>query len=158
MDLVSPGARLVRIPDTFDTIIQKQYLREYADSRFPLVRLSRLDRVRTYKDPLYNEAMARRFLDPVDLRAYAEHSPPKKTLIKYGLDQDRPVMFKATTLHLADLGILENRDDFLIGDLVLWGGDTYEIKDQTRDTEAYWANTNIPFFVVLGADYYREGS
>lgn len=158
MALVSPGARLVRIPDDFDTVLQKQYLREYADSRFPIVRLARLDRVQTLKDPLYNEATARRFQDPVDLRAYAEHEPPKKILIKYGLDQTRPVMFKVTTLHLEELGILENRDDFLIGDLILWGADTYEIKDQTRDTESYWANSNIPFFLVLGADYYREGS
>jgi len=148
---------IIRIPDTRDTVMQKIYLREYAERHFPIVNLIRLDRVETIVDELYVEATNRRFLQPEKIHSWVNHQPPKKLLGKYGLDQSRDVMFHFTTLELSELGFLENRDDFLIGDLVDWGGDMYEIKDQSRDTEAYWINTNIPFYLVIGADYYRDG-
>ena len=149
---------LLHIPHTFDTVIQKEALRELAESRYPLVDLARLDRRRTVVDKLYHEAADKRFKDPLRIRALVLHEPQKKDLNKYGLDQSRKLMVHVTTLHLDDLGILENRDDFLIGDLIMWGGETYEIKDQEKDTESYWMNTNIPFYLVLGCDIYRRGT
>jgi hypothetical protein len=148
---------IVRIPDNRDTVMQKVYLREYAERHFPFVDLIRLDRNETIVDDLYVEATNRRFLDPVRIHALVLHKPSKKLLGKYGMDQSRDVMFHFTTLDLSELGFLENRDDFLIGDLVDWGGDIYEIKDQIKDEESYWVNTNIPFYLAIGADYYREG-
>jgi hypothetical protein len=156
--MVDQTTDIVRIPDGFDTTMQKQTLREYAERHFPKVLLVRLDRHDTIVDDLYVEATDRRFLDPFEVFCYVEHEPSKKMLIKYGMEQMRQVLFHFTTLHLDDLGILENNDTFLIGDVVRWGSDSYEVKQQQRDTESYWANTNIPFYIVCGADYYREGS
>lgn len=152
-----PEPKILHIPDTFDTVLQKQELREYAERHYPKVGLARLNRNRTNVDGLYNETSDPRFHDPEMVFCYVDHEPTKKSLIKYGLDQTRDVMFQIATLHLDDLGILENNDTFLIGDLIHWGDDFYEIKDQSRDTESYWINTNIPFYLVLGADLYREG-
>lgn len=149
-------SNLIRIPDTFDTAYQKQQLREYCEIFLPEVKLIRIDRDKTIVDDLYFETSDRIWAEPVTIKAYVEHQPTKKNLGKYGLDQTRDVMFHIPTVTLSDLGILENRDDFLIGDRLDWGGDVYEVKDQSRDTGSYWINTNIPFYLVLGADFYRE--
>lgn len=149
---------VVRVPDGFDVTVQKVWIREHTERHFPQVELIRLDRATTFVDPLYHEAPARRWLDPIPLWASVQHRPSKKALTKYGIEQSRDVLFDVSTLHLSELGILEQSETFLIGDLIRWGGDHYEIKDQIRDTSAYWGTTNIPFFLVLGADYYREGT
>jgi hypothetical protein len=73
------------------------------------------------------------------------------------MDQSRQVLFKVTTLHLADINYIRNNETWMIGDLIRWGGDMYEIKEQTKAQEGYWAQTNIPMFYILGADYYRAG-
>lgn len=153
MELPEP----IQIPDTYDTVTQKAYLREYAQMHFPLVQLKRLDRVTTVVDELYNEAQDKRYLAPISLRCYIDHDPSKKTLTHYGLDQSRKVLFMVPTVFLSDLGILGKDDSYLIGDLLLWGGDVYEIKDQVKNTDSFWANTNIPLYLVLSGDYYREG-
>lgn len=145
------------LPQRYDIAIQKQYLDEHANLHLPLFGLRRLDRVRTIVDPVYNESPSRRWLDPVELRGYVDHKPSKKTLGKYGMDQERHVLFLVPTHKLSELGILEANDTFLIGDLVMWGGDAYEILNQNKDTEGYWANTNIPFYIAIGGDLYREG-
>lgn len=152
-----PPPSILRIPDNYDTALQKSYLREFAESRYPSVDLIRLDRTLTVVDDLYLESPARRFMNPEPIRCLPVHEPNKKTLTKYGMEQSRPILFKVATVHLADLGYLKNNDTWMIGDLIRWGGDVYEITDQVKDTEGYWATTNIPFYFVLGADYYRVG-
>lgn len=155
MDEIAP--KLIKIPDNYDTMAQKNYLREYAEAYYPLVDLVLLDREQTIVDDLYIEATAKRFKAPKPIRCYVEHNPTKKSLKKYGLEQTRDVLFKITTMHLADIGYLQNNSVWMIGDLIKWGSDFYEIKDQIPDNNAYWATTNIPFYYVLAADYYRAG-
>lgn len=157
MSEVPPPPNLVTIPYTYDTMLQKNYLREFAESRYPQVELIRLNREDTVVDELYLESTVKRFHEPLKIFCLPEHEPNKKTLTKYGLEQSRPVLFKVATLHLADAGYLKNDDTWMIGDLIRWGGDIYEVKDQVKDKEAYWALTNIPMFFVLGADFYRVG-
>lgn len=148
---------LVTIPDNMETILQKQYLREYSNSRFPTVDLIMLDRDQTIVDPLYLEATNKRFKNPTPIRCLPEAEVTKKTLTKYGLEQQRQVLFKIPTLFLADINYLYNSDTWMIGDLVRWGGDVYEIKDQVKAQDGYWASTNICMYYILGADYYRAG-
>lgn len=147
----------IHIPDTGNTVLQKSYLREYAETIFPLVDLIRLDRKLTPVDTLYMESPARRFKLPEPIRCLPNHEPAKKLLTKYGMDETREVLFQICTVHLADLGYLQNNETWMIGDLVRWGGDTYEIKQQAKATDGYWAQTNIPLYYILGADYYRAG-
>lgn len=149
--------QFVKIPDVASTALQKSYLREYADAMYPKVDLIRMDRNLTVVDPLYLESPARRFLPPISIRCLPDHEPAKKILTKYGMDQTREVLFQVCTMHLADIQYLQNNETWMIGDLVKWGGDVYEIKQMAKATEGYWAETNIPMFYILGADYYRAG-
>lgn len=150
-------ATIVTIPDTYDTSLQKTYVREYSAKHFPLVELIRVDREETFVDPLYHESPARKFLAPISIKCLPDHQPSKKTLTKFGIDQSRSVLFKVPTLLLADAGYLLNDDTWMIGDLIKWGGDYYEILDQIKVNDGYWATTNVPFYIVLGANYYRMG-
>lgn len=148
---------LITIPDSYDSIIQRNYLREFAATRFPTVELIRLNREETIVDDLYMESVAKRFMEPVAVKVLPDHQPTKKTLTKYGMDQSRTVLFQIPTVHLSDIGYLYNNDTWMIGDLIRWGGDLYEIHDQVKAQDGYWAQTNIPFYYILGADFYRYG-
>lgn len=148
---------LIKIPDIRDTVIQKNMLREFAISRYPQVDLIRLDRNATIVDPLYLESTSKRFMTPVPIYCLPDAEPTKKTLTKYGLEQERPVLFKVPTSFLSDIDYLYNSDVWMIGDLIRWGGDTYEIKDQVKAPDGYWATTNICMYYILGADFYRAG-
>lgn len=148
---------LVYIPDSFDTSLQKTYIREYAARHFPIVDLVRIDRTQTFVDPLYNEAPARKFSEPVPIRCLPDHQPTSKTLTSFGIEQTRSVLFKVPTVLLADIDYLLRDETWMIGDLIKWGGDFYEILDQVKVNDSYWATTNIPMYIVLGANYYRHG-
>jgi len=145
------------LPQRYDIAIQRQYLDEYSRMHLPEFGLRRLNRTRTVVDPLYNESPARRWHDPTILRGYVDHKPSKKTLGKYGMDQEREVLFLVPTHTLSDLRILEANDTFLIGDMVVWNGDAYEVLDQRKDVDAYWANSSIPFYIAIACNLYREG-
>lgn len=150
-------SNLIYIPDSYDTSLQKTFIREYSARHFPLVDLVRMDRQQTFVDPLYNEAPARRFEDPVPIRCLPDHQPTKKTLTSFGIEQSRSVLFKVPTIALADIDYLRKDETWMIGDLIKWGNDYYEILDQVKVNDGYWATTNIPMYLVLGADYYRHG-
>lgn len=151
--------KLARIPDTYDVMVQKDYIREFSERTYPNVQLIRLNRDETVVDDLYMEAPARRFREPITLRAMVEHKPAQKALGKYGLDQTRDILVHIPTLFLGDVEYLyaEPNDSWMIGDLVKWGGDHYEVRDQVKDNSAYWGQTNVPFFITLACDYYRHG-
>lgn len=151
--------KLARIPETYDTMVQKTYVREHAERVYPTVQLLRLNREETVVDDLYMEAPSRRFREPVDIKAMVEHKPAQKSLGKYGLDQSRDILIHVPTLFLGDIDYLyaEPNDTWIVGDLVRWAGDHYEVRDQIKDNSAYWAQTNVPFFITLACDYYRAG-
>lgn len=151
--------KLARIPDTYDTMVQKNYIREFSERTYPTVQLIRLNRDETVVDDLYLEAPARRFREPTPIKALVEHKPAQKSLSKYGLDQSRDILVHIPTLFLGDIEYLyaEPNDTWIVGDLVRWGGDHYEVRDQIKDTSSYWGQTNIPFFISLACDYYRQG-
>jgi hypothetical protein len=150
---------LAKIPDNHDIVMQKAYLREYAIIGYPTVELVRLDREETVVDELYLEATARRWMEPLSVKCLPEHKPSSKALTKYGLDESRDVLFHIPTLFLADVDYLmrEPNDTWIIGDLIKWGYDYYEVKDQIKNNDSYWAQTNIPMFITLAADFYRHG-
>lgn len=148
---------IVKIPDAADIVVQKIWIREQFEKYYPLIQLIRLDRTKTHVDELYMESSARRFYDPLDIYAYIDHSPSKKLLIKYGIEDQRDIIVTFSTLHLSEQLILENNSTFLIGDLIKFDDDLYEILDQVRAKQGYWINTNIPFFIVCTCNRYRKG-
>lgn len=159
-DNTSKHPDLTRIPDNHDTSAQKGYLREYSQIAYPEVEIVRLDRTETVVDELYLEATARRWMEPLKVRCLPDHKPSQKALTRFGLEQSRDVLFHIPTLFLADVEYLyrEPNDDWMIGDLIKWGYDHYEVKDQIKQNDAYWAQTNIPMFITLACDYYRHGT
>jgi hypothetical protein len=140
-----------------DITTQLQHQREYWGRSYPLVKLMRIDRDSTQVDELYFEALERRFQDPVDIKAQIEQNPSRQTLRKFGLIQPREIIFSFSTLLLDDAGLLEDSSTFLIGDLVQWDGDTYEILEQHRPNESYWLATNIPLWFACTCNTYQRG-
>jgi hypothetical protein len=158
-DNTSRHPDLLRIPDNHDTTAQKGYLLEYATIAYPEVEIIRLDREATVVDELYLEAVSRVWKEPLKVRCLPDHKPTTKTLTKFGLEQSRDVLFHIPTMFLAQVDYLyrEPNDDWMIGDLIKWGYDFYEVKDQIKNNDSYWAQTNIPMFITLSGDYYRHG-
>jgi hypothetical protein len=158
-DNTSNQPDLVRIPTNESTTLQKNYIKEFSEITYPMVSMHLLNREETIVDELYLEAQTRSFKDGVDLRAFVEHKPEAKALGKFGIEASRDILFHVPTLYLAEAEMLprSDNDHFFIGSLVKWGMDFYEIKDQHKQNDAYWANTNIPMFLTFSGDYYRHG-
>jgi hypothetical protein len=138
-----------------DVRIQVQFQREMWERHYPLVSLIRRDRTATNVDPLRIEAPVEEWLAPVQLRARVEHSPSKQRLLRWGIEEDRDCIVSFSTLLLDDLGILAGSSNFLVGDLVRFDDDLYEIREQHRPEGSYWGNTNIPFFVSCACSRYK---
>lgn len=147
---------------------QKLWQEEMFDQAFPLVEVMQLDKVKTEIDPLRNEPImvrgpkgrrkpadrARRFKAPIKLRAYIDHSPRQTTLLRFGFDREREVVFTFLDFVLEREGIIIST-----GDLVKFEGETFEIQSTRRPTESYWLNTEFKFYVVCSANRYRpEGN
>lgn len=75
---------LVAIPDSIETTLQNQYLREYSNSRFPNVELIQLDREQTIVDPLYMEATNKRYKNPIPIRCLPDAEVPRRHLPSMG--------------------------------------------------------------------------
>lgn len=149
--------KIVRLPNTVDIQIQQQWMKEQWLMYYPEYNLLRVDRTNTYVDPLYKETAQRRYMPAIKVRAYIDTNVSENQLTKWGLDSHRDVAITFLSSELADLEILENNKTFLIGDLIEYDGEYYEISDMVRAGESYWANTNIPFYITCTALRYRKG-
>jgi hypothetical protein len=155
----SPPAKAVepiKIPQKGDLNIHEKMLLGYAQQFYPEIELAELDREATYVDDLYHDSTVKKFKTPVTILSFVEHNPSKKLLTRYGMDEQRDVVFNIPVSFLVQAGIVLQSDTYLIGSLIKWGGDNYEIRDQNYPVDSYWMNTNIPFYVSLAADYYRQ--
>lgn len=146
----------IQLPSVGDLGIQMAWQREVSQMYWPEVELIRLDRGRTQEHFLYRDTSERVFQDPVKVRAYIDHSPSKQRLMKYGIDEQREVLVYFSTVVLSDMGILENNSQFLIGDLIRFDDDLYEILTQHRDKAGYWANTNVPLLFICTCNRFRK--
>lgn len=147
---------------------QKLWQEEQFDQMFPLVSVSRLDRTKTQLDVLRGEPKtkwgrkgrkrpadrSRRFLAPVKVRAYIDHTPRQTILIRYGFDRTREVVFTFLDFVLDRLSL-----DIRTGDLIEFEGEVFELQSVRRPTEAYWVNTEFRFYAVgSGMRYRTEGN
>lgn len=151
-------ARLLTFTDTHpDLLMQAQHQREYWKRVFPPVKLVRIDEDTTLVDDLYGEALDWELQPGVEINAHVEHSPSVQRLKKIGITEEREVVFSFSTLLLDDAGLLEDNSQFLIGALVQFDEDLYELLTQHRAKDGYWLQTNIPFYFECTADRYQRG-
>lgn len=151
--------RIVRIPLAADVTMQGVWVREFIERHWPTVSLRRLDRTRSYRDETTRAEAIQRVHSPtlIELRAYPDPNPEKQTLERFGVEDARDLLVLVSTLHLSDLGLLSQSNTFLVGDLILFDGDPYEIRVMYRDKKGYWATSNVPFFYALVCTRYRIG-
>lgn len=146
---------IVHLPVTRDIVFQRRRLDEVAKLHYPKVSILRLDRDKTFVNQLYRESDTRRFHEPVEILAFVEHSPSKKSLSKFGIDKRREVVFSVPVNVLDEANLLDLRATAYIGDLVQWDGTLFEVMNQARPKEGYWLNTNIPLYIMLFCDFYQ---
>lgn len=151
--------------DNLDLEQQKLWQREMYDQMFPLVTVKRLDRKKTNLDTLRGEPRmtwgkdgkrrppehARRFLPPVQCRAYVDHNPRTTVLLRYGFDRPRDVIFTFLDFVLKEDGIVIGT-----GDVVSFEGQDFELTSSRGPTEAYWVNTEFKFYLVCPGQKYRS--
>lgn len=148
---------LLKLLEASDYAMQAELQREAFMRHHPEIILLRLDRNLTTPDELYNDSHDRTYLPEIRTHAHIEHSPSKQRLLKYGIDEERDVMVTFSTVLLGDMGILGHNSTFLIGDIIKWDEDLYEIKSQHRGRDGYWGSSNIPFHIVCTAGRYQHG-
>lgn len=116
-------------------------------------------------DPLYGDILNPEFLSdkPEDqrkfnLRCLVEHHPSKQTLKRYGIDEEREVIFHFVFETLKALGLVTSRRfrGVDIGDLVFWDGTWYLVLSTHR--EAYFGQTVSTYFTSTTCKRYRHDS
>mgnify|MGYP006293025649 CR=1 FL=1 len=148
---------LLKLLETGDYKMQAGLQREAFIRHHPVVQWVRLDRSETVVDELYNDTKNPRWLDPVDVHAHVDHSPSVQKLMRYGIQEERDVLITFSTVLLGDAGLLQNNSNFMIGDLIRWDNDLYEIVSQHRSKDGYWGSSNIPFHIVVSCKRYQFG-
>ena len=154
--------------DSLDLDQQKLWQREMFDQMFPLVTIKRLDRTKTQLDTLRGEPVvtwgkhgkkrpadrSKRFLAPIQCRAYVDHHPKQVLLLRYGFDYPRDVVFTFLDFVLKEDGIVLDA-----GDVVSYEDEDFELTAVTEPTESYWVNTTFKFYVIAPGQRYRtEGN
>lgn len=148
---------LVKMLESGDLRTQALWQREMFYRHAPKIHLIRHDHHRTRIDPLYRDSMDPVPKDPVELHAFVLPSPEKQKLKRYGFDTPRDLVVVFSIPILSDLGFIEDREDFLIGDWVKFDSDIYVIDEQKRSESAYWGGTNVPFQIACACSRYRLG-
>lgn len=147
-------------PGDSDLPIQKEFHKEYFQLHYPQLDLLILDRENTEVCDTYDETEEFIFFNPIKVHAYVEHQPSEQELMKYGIDEQRDVLFHMSTPLLEEQGLLSGEGDgsaWLLGSRMVFDNDEYEIKSQHRATDGYWANTNVAFVIVVSGLRVREG-
>jgi len=148
---------LLKLLETSDYKIQANFQREAFIRHHPQIALILLNRGNTNVDSLYNEASDPDWDHPIMVHAHIDHSPSKYRLQKYGMDEERTLLVTFSTVLLLDQKILQPSTTFLVGSIVRFDSDLYEIKTQTRSKDGYWGSSNFPFHIVCACDRYRHG-
>lgn len=117
-------------------------------------------------DPLYGDILDPEFFnEPADkdqrqfnLRALVEHHPTKQMLKRYGIDEEREVIFHFPFTVLESLGLVTEKRFRGIdpGDLVMWDGTWYITLSTHR--EAYFGQTISNYFTSTTCKRYRHNS
>jgi hypothetical protein len=116
-------------------------------------------------DPLYGDILNPEFLTgtPEDqrqfnLRCIVEHHPSKQTLKRYGIDEEREVIFHFVFSKLEKVGLVTEKRfrGIDIGDLVFWDGTWYLVLSTHR--EAFFGQTVSQYFTSTTCKRYRHDS
>jgi len=117
-------------------------------------------------DPLYGDILDPEFIDDegeydkrkFNLRCIVEHSPSKQLLLRYGIEEERDVIFHFPYQKLVDEGIVTTRRfrGVDIGDLIEWDGTWYIVLSTHR--EAYFGQTVSNYFTSTSCKRYRANS
>lgn len=93
-----------------------------------------------------------------NIRVLVEHHPSKQLLKKYGIDEEREVLFHFPFEALEERGLVteERFRGVDIGDLVMWDGSWYIAVSVHR--EAYFGQTVSHFFTSISCKRYRHNS
>jgi len=131
-----------------DLRMQMQFQREAWERHYPFVSLIRRRNEDTNVDSLNNEAIDPRFdtEHPFQVRGWVEQNPSQQKLMRWGINEPRDVIASFSTVLLDDQNLLAATSQFMIGWLVRFDDDLYEIKEQHRPNAGYWGGTNIPFY------------
>lgn len=131
---------------------------EFWVARFPKLRYEALDKQASTKHRLYHEAKNKVWLPAVEVPVHVDFEPSTKRLSSYGIDELRPVIFGFHVGLLRLVNRFPENSTAMIGGLVEFDGDKYEIMTQHRAKESYWAQTNAPLFIVCSANVFRRGT
>lgn len=117
-------------------------------------------------DPLDGDILDPGFFDNPDLEdqrmfnmsALLEHEPSKKLLKRYGVDEERDVLFHIPVSVLEEKELVsEWRVNGLdLGDLIVWDGTWYIAENVHRGS--YFGNRNLPHLIVAACVRYRHNS
>lgn len=97
-------------------------------------------------DPLYNEAMEKRYHPPVRIRIFFQEQGNQADLFKLGIIESRPAICKFSVFALEEAGF--SSDAVAPGDLILYEQHEYEISTVIGDVEAQWLSSSIPFILL----------
>lgn len=158
-DLTPRSGRGKEVPNTLDADVDlmRSLSTEYWERTYPALALHLLDKDVTHKNTLYNEASQKVYKDPVQVRVYVDHSPSTHRLEKYGIKGERQAMFYFHVDLLKRSGVRINGDNYLVGSLISFDNDLYELLSQHRPKESYWVNTNVSLFTVCMANRHVRG-
>jgi hypothetical protein len=116
-------------------------------------------------DPLYGDILDPEFFTDegrderqFNLHALVEHHPSKQVLKRYGIEEEREVMFHVPFSVLEEKGLVTDLRfrGIDIGDLFLWDGSWYISLSVHR--EAYFGQTVSNYFTTATCKRYRHNS
>lgn len=154
-----PGEAFAQVPGTnADIDLQRHLAREFAWRTYPQLRHFQLNRDKAKTHPLYRDSADKdRWDDPKTLPILVLHDPSKQRLEKYGIDEQRDLMLWYCVPVLDEVGLTPKTMTEMIGSLVEFDSDLYEIQSQHRAKETYWVNTNVALYIVCTANVHRRG-
>jgi hypothetical protein len=109
-------------------------------------------------DPSFHDAPDERDQRQINIRCIVEHQPSKQSLKKYGIDEQREVIFHFPLSVLKDKGLVTPARfrGVDIGDLVQWDDSWYIVVTSHRS--AYFGQTTGNYFTAAAAERYRPNS
>ena len=145
------------LPGTRDADVD--YIRqchvEFAQRSYPKVPLLVLDAAKTKVHKTYGDSIDKGWKDPVHIPMSIDANPSQWKLKKYGIEVTRDLMAYASIPIMEQLGIPLGSPTSLAGSLIEWDSRFYEVLSQHRPKESYWAQTNVPLFLVLTCQKYQ---
>jgi hypothetical protein len=117
-------------------------------------------------DPLDGDILDPGFFDNPDLedqrlfnmKSLVEHEPSKQNLKRYGVDEERDVIFHIpiSTFEVKELVSEWRVNGADLGDLIVWDGTWYQIQNVHRGS--YFGSRDLPHLIACAANRYRHNS